>query len=187
MGRGGAGTPPTGYRLVGGGDRLGDGPFCAGGPVGDPVPRGAGGPGHRRGEGPSAHRAGAGAGGEVAKPPRGQPAKVTTWPGGGAGAVGDARGPASADVPGVSDLRERVGAGAYADKELHGLLLDPPAVMGVESMDIDQFKIRMVARTAPGKQFLVGRALRPRITGALLHPGINVPADLETAEPTAAS
>ena len=30
---------------------------------------------------------------------------------------------------------------------MHDLLLDPPAVMGVESMDIDQFKVRLVART----------------------------------------
>jgi small conductance mechanosensitive channel len=52
-------------------------------------------------------------------------------------------------------------------------------------MDIDQFKIRIVARTMPGKQFQVGRALRVRITAALLRAGINVPASLDTAEPTA--
>jgi small conductance mechanosensitive channel len=92
--------------------------------------------------------------------------------------------PASADVAAVSDLLARVGADAYADPELHDLLLDPPAVMGVESMDIDQFQIRMVARTMPGKQFQVGRALRVRITAALLRAGINVPTGLDTAEPT---
>jgi moderate conductance mechanosensitive channel len=58
--------------------------------------------------------------------------------------------------------------------------------MGVESMDIDQFKIRVVVRTLPGKQFEVGRALRVRITGALLRAGISVPAGLDTAEPTSA-
>jgi moderate conductance mechanosensitive channel len=52
-------------------------------------------------------------------------------------------------------------------------------------MAIDQFKIRMVARTQPGKQFEVGRALRVRITSALLRAGISVPAGLDTAEPTA--
>jgi small conductance mechanosensitive channel len=59
--------------------------------------------------------------------------------------------------------------------------------MGVESLDLDQFKIRVVARTQPGKQFQVGRALRVRITAALLRAGISVPADadLDTAEPTA--
>ena len=57
--------------------------------------------------------------------------------------------------------------------------------MGVESLDIDQFQIRMVARTLPGKQFQVGRALRVRITAAVLRAGINVPPGLDTAEPTA--
>jgi hypothetical protein len=45
--------------------------------------------------------------------------------------------------------------------------------MGVESIEVDQFKIRIVARTLPGKQFEVGRALRSRITKAQLLDGIN--------------
>ena len=124
--------------------------------------------------------------GELITTPNGQIAQVINLSRDWARAVVDVPVPASADVTAVSALLERVGADAYGDQELHDLLLDPPAVMGVESMDIDQFKVRLVARTAPGKQFLVGRALRARITGALLREGINVPADLETAEPTAA-
>jgi small conductance mechanosensitive channel len=124
--------------------------------------------------------------GELVTTPNGQIAQVINLSRDWARAVVDVPVPASADVTAVSALLERVGADAYGDQELHDLLLDPPAVMGVESMDIDQFKVRLVARTAPGKQFLVGRALRARISGALLREGINVPADLETAEPTAA-
>jgi small conductance mechanosensitive channel len=124
--------------------------------------------------------------GELVTTPNGQIVQVINLSRDWARAVIDVPVPATADVTAVSDLLERVGVDAYGDEELHGLLLDPPAVMGVESMDIDQFKVRLVARTAPGKQFLVGRALRARISGALLHAGINVPADLETAEPTAA-
>jgi small conductance mechanosensitive channel len=124
--------------------------------------------------------------GELVTTPNGQIAQVINLSRDWARAVVDVPVPASADVTAVSTLLERVGADAYGDQELHDLLLDPPAVMGVESMDIDQFKVRLVARTAPGKQFLVGRALRARISGALLREGINVPADLETAEPTAA-
>jgi small conductance mechanosensitive channel len=124
--------------------------------------------------------------GELITTPNGQIAQVINLSRDWARAVVDVPVPASADVTAVSALLERVGADAYGDQELHDLLLDPPAVMGVESMDIDQFKVRLVARTAPGKQFLVGRALRARISGALLREGINVPADLETAEPTAA-
>jgi small-conductance mechanosensitive channel len=125
--------------------------------------------------------------GELVTTPNGQIAQVINLSRDWARAVIDVPVPATADVTVVSDLLEQVGADAYRDQELHGLLLDPPAVMGVESMDIDQFKVRLVARTAPGKQFLVGRALRARITGALSRAGINVPADLDTAEPTAAS
>ena len=123
--------------------------------------------------------------GEVVTTPNGQIVQVINLSRDWARAVIDVPVPASADVAAVSDLLARVGADAYADPELHDLLLDPPAVMGVESMDIDQFQIRMVARTMPGKQFQVGRALRVRITAALLRAGINVPASLDTAEPTA--
>jgi moderate conductance mechanosensitive channel len=125
--------------------------------------------------------------GELVTTPNGQIAQVINLSRDWARAVVDVPVPASADVTAVSELLERVGADAYSDQQLHGLMLDPPAVMGVESMDIDQFKVRLVARTAPGKQFMVGRALRVRITSALLRAGINVPADLDTAEPTAAS
>jgi moderate conductance mechanosensitive channel len=124
--------------------------------------------------------------GELVTTPNGQIVQVINLSRDWARAVVDVPVPASADVTAVSDLLEQVGADAYSDTELHELLLEPPAVMGVESMDIDQFKVRLVARTAPGKQFVVGRALRARITGALLRAGLNVPADLDTAQPTAA-
>ena len=124
--------------------------------------------------------------GEVVTTPNGQIIQVINLSRDWARAVVDVPVPASADVAAVSVLLSQVGVDAYADKELHDLLLDPPAVMGVESMDIDQFKIRLVVRTLPGKQFEVGRALRVRITGALLRAGISVPAGLDTAEPTSA-
>jgi small-conductance mechanosensitive channel len=125
--------------------------------------------------------------GEVVTTPNGQIVQVINLSRDWARAVVDVPVPASADVAAVSALLAQVGAKAYADEELHHLLLDAPAVMGVESMDINQFKIRLVVRTLPGKQFEVGRALRARITGALLQAGISVPAGLDTAEPTAVS
>ena len=44
-------------------------------------------------------------------------------------------------------------------RSMRPLLLDAPSVMGLESMDVDQFVVRVVARTLPGKQFEVGRDL----------------------------
>jgi small-conductance mechanosensitive channel len=123
--------------------------------------------------------------GEVVTTPNGQIVQVINLSRDWARAVIDVPVPASADVAHVSTLLAQVGAAAFADPELHDLLLDSPAVMGVESLDLDQFKIRVVARTQPGRQFQVGRALRVRITAALLRAGINVPADLDTADPTA--
>jgi small-conductance mechanosensitive channel len=125
--------------------------------------------------------------GEVVTTPNGQIAQVVNLSRDWARAVIDVPVPAAADVATVSELLAKVGTEAYKDEELHDLLLDPPAVMGVEDIGIDQFKIRLVARTQPGKQFQVGRALRVRVTMALLHAGISVPANVDAAGPTAVS
>jgi small conductance mechanosensitive channel len=47
--------------------------------------------------------------------------------------------------------------------------------MGVESLDLEQVKVRMVARTLPGKQFEVGRDLRARVVLAFRTQGLSVP------------
>src|SRR5215467_13041722 len=78
------------------------------------------------------------------------------------------------------------GEEAYAEPEMRQLLLDPPAVMGVQSIDVTQFQVRMVARTLPGMQFDVGRMLRARVAAGLLKEGISLPASVETIEPNGA-
>jgi moderate conductance mechanosensitive channel len=123
--------------------------------------------------------------GEVIITPNGQIVQVTNLSRDWARSVVDVPVPATADVTAVSDLLKRVGAAAFADPDLRPLLLDAPTVMGVESLEVDQFKIRIVARTLPGKQFEVGRALRSRVTQSLLHEGINLSSEMTTAPPTA--
>jgi small-conductance mechanosensitive channel len=125
--------------------------------------------------------------GEVIITSNGQIVQVTNLSRDWARAVIDVPVPVSIDINHVSEILRQVGAAAFADDELHSLLLDAPAVMGVESLEMDQFKIRVVARTLPGKQFEVGRALRARITRTFLHEGINLQAALDTAQPTAAT
>ncbi|MDT4892797.1 MAG: moderate conductance mechanosensitive channel [Pseudonocardiales bacterium] len=125
--------------------------------------------------------------GEVITTPNGQIVQVTNLSRDWARAVVDVPIPINVDLNRVTDLLHTIGREAYEDETLHPLLLDPPSVMGVESLQVDQFKVRVVARTLPGKQFDVGRALRARITSALLREGITVPAALDTAEPTATS
>ena len=122
--------------------------------------------------------------GEVVITANGQISQVTNLSRDWARAVVDVPVPAGADVNRVSELLRLIGAAAYKEPDLRKLLLDPPAVMGVQSLDVDRFQVRLVARTLPGKQFEVGRALRARIAAALLREGIHLPAGLDTAEPT---
>ena len=121
--------------------------------------------------------------GEVVITPNGQISQVTNLSRDWARAVVDVPVPAAADVNRVSDLLRLIGAEAYKERELRSLLLDPPVVMGVQSIDVDHFQVRLVARTLPGKQFDVGRMLRVRIAAGLRREGIILPAVLETAEP----
>jgi small conductance mechanosensitive channel len=124
------------------------------------------------------------ANGEVIFTPNGQIAQVTNLSRDWARVVIDVPVPLSLDVADISEILREVGRAAYADDELHPLLLDAPAVMGVQSIEVDQIKVRIVARTLPGRQFVVGLALRGRIAAALRHAGIHVPIELDTAEAT---
>ena len=125
--------------------------------------------------------------GEVVITPNGQINQVTNLSRGWARAVLDVPVPATVDVNRVSEVLRKTGEEAYGDPELSPLLLDPPAVMGVQSIDVTQFQVRLVARTLPGRQFDVGRALRARVAAALLREGINLPPTLENAESNGSS
>jgi small conductance mechanosensitive channel len=95
-------------------------------------------------------------------------------------AVVDVPLPLDVDVPRANDLLRKVGEEAYQDEKLRPLLLDAPTVMGVESFEVDQVNLRMLARTLPGKQFEVARELRVRIAVAFQHDGL-----VPSAEPVA--
>jgi small-conductance mechanosensitive channel len=125
--------------------------------------------------------------GEVVITPNGQITQVTNLSRDWARAVVDVPVPATVDVNRVSDLLRAIGDEAYKEEDVRKLLLDAPAVMGVQSIDVDHFQVRLVARTLPGKQFDVGRMLRVRIAAGLLREGIHLPAELDTAEPTGTS
>jgi|tagenome__1003787_1003787.scaffolds.fasta_scaffold20917060_3 small-conductance mechanosensitive channel len=79
---------------------------------------------------------------------------------------------ASADMNAVTAALQRVLDEAHDDERLSPLLLDRPSVMGVESLAVDEVSVRVIARTLPGKQFEVGRALRARIAATLQSEGI---------------
>jgi len=127
------------------------------------------------------------ANGEVVIVPNGQLVQVTNLSRDWARAVVDVPVPVAVDVSRVNELLRRIGDACFADDALRPLLLDPPSVMGVESLGVDELQVRMVARTLPGKQFEVGRALRARIAVDFRREGIHVPTGLDTATPTGAA
>jgi moderate conductance mechanosensitive channel len=110
--------------------------------------------------------------GEVIIVPNGQIVQVTNLSRDWARAVVDVPVPLTADVSQVSDILREVGVATYADKDVRPLLLDTPTVMGVESFEVNTLKVRLVARTLPGKQFEVTRLLRQRIATAFREHGI---------------
>ncbi|MFC9356129.1 mechanosensitive ion channel family protein [Rhodococcus sp. NPDC057014] len=118
--------------------------------------------------------------GEVITVPNGQIVKAINLSKDWARAVIDVPVPATSDINRVNEVLHQVGVEAFADRGLKKLLLDEPTVMGVESLTVDEVSVRVVARTLPGKQFQVGRALRVRIATAMRRQGITVEPDLQT-------
>lgn len=125
--------------------------------------------------------------GEVIITSNGQIVQVTNLSRDWARAVVDVPVPVAVGVDRATELLHKVGEQAFADKRLRPLLLDEPSVIGVETIEVDQFALRMIARTQPGKQFEVGRALRARITNAFASAGINVTTSVDSAPATGSS
>jgi moderate conductance mechanosensitive channel len=118
--------------------------------------------------------------GEVIIVPNGQIVQVTNLSRDWARAVVDVPVPVAVDVNRVNEILHDVGVDAFADEGLKPLLLDAPTVMGVESLEVDELKVRLVARTLPGQQFEVSRELRQRIVQAFRQHGISERELLET-------
>src|SRR4051812_45306652 len=89
--------------------------------------------------------------GEVVMVPNGQIVQVTNLSRDWARAVADVPVPISADIKKVTALLREVCEAFFADEEIRPLLLDPPSVMGVETLQAGQLTVRVVARTLPGK------------------------------------
>lgn len=113
--------------------------------------------------------------GEMFTIPNGQIVKSLNLSKDWARAVVDIPVPTSADLTKVNDVLHDVATAAMKDENMHQLLLDEPALMGVESMQVDTVNLRMVARTLPGKQFDVGRRLRAMVLRSLRQEGIVSP------------
>jgi moderate conductance mechanosensitive channel len=121
--------------------------------------------------------------GEMFTVPNGQIVKSLNLSKDWARAVVDIPVPVSADLNRVNEVLKGVSDKAMRDDVLPSLLLDPPSLMGVESIGVDEVKLRMVARTLPGKQFDAGRRLRQLVVADLRREGIDsrTPASVDAA------
>jgi moderate conductance mechanosensitive channel len=119
--------------------------------------------------------------GEVFTVPNGQIVKSLNLSKDWARAVVDIPVPATADINRVNEVLRDVTTTALRVDDLPDLLLDEPQLMGVESIEKDTVKLRMVARTLPGKQFEVGRRLRSLVVSALRRAGVAT-SGVETTE-----
>jgi len=119
--------------------------------------------------------------GEVFTVPNGQIVKSPNLSKDWARAVVDIPVPATADINRVNEVLRDVTTTASHVDDLPDLLLDEPQLMGVESIEKDTVKLRMVARTLPGKQFEVGRRLRSLVVSALRRAGVAT-SGVETTE-----
>jgi len=127
------------------------------------------------------------ASGEVIIVPNGQIVQVTNLSRDWARAVVDVPVPVTADISQVNEILHQIGVDAYADEALRPMLLDTPTVMGVESLEVNTLKVRVGARTLPGKQFEVTRVLKQRIATALREHGIVVREMAESTQPATGS
>jgi small-conductance mechanosensitive channel len=78
-------------------------------------------------------------------------------------AVVDVTVPSYHDTGQLLALLEDVCRRAAADPTLTAILPEPPTVLGVEALDAASVRLRLLARTPPGKQWEAARALRRRV------------------------
>lgn len=122
--------------------------------------------------------------GEVIVTPNGKIIQVTNLSRDWARAIIDVPVPSVVDVAHATNVLQHVGKEAYADDRLRRMLLDEPTVMGVERIQVDEFSMRMVARTLPGMQFEIGRELRARVARAFRAEGTIVSAEIDAVHPS---
>lgn len=86
------------------------------------------------------------------------------------------------DVAYDTDLRraegiiQRVADDLWQDPDFtDGDIIDPPEVWGIERLGADGVTIRLVVKTDPAEQWVIGRELRLRIKEALDEAGIEIP------------
>ena len=79
------------------------------------------------------------------------------------------------DIDQIVDLLIRIGKEMESEEPYKSAILEPLQVLGVEKFDESQMVLRMMVKTAPLKQWDVGRELRRRIKIRFDEKGIQLP------------
>jgi small conductance mechanosensitive channel len=81
---------------------------------------------------------------------------------------------ADADVERAIALVQQAADEACSLESVRDEVLEPPVVLGVEALTIDGLTIRVQAKTEPGSQWSVQRAIRERIAATLTAGGVEI-------------
>ncbi|MEA5366889.1 mechanosensitive ion channel family protein [Amycolatopsis sp., V23-08] len=81
----------------------------------------------------------------------------------------------SADVERASTVLMAAASAATASEALQANVLEPPEMLGVESVTPEGIQLRLTVKVRPGKQWLVQRALRGQLLAALEEAGFEPP------------
>jgi len=79
------------------------------------------------------------------------------------------------DVERVLAILDKIGQGMWQDEGYRPLLLEEPAVSGVEELGDSAMTLRIMVKTQPGKQWDISRELRKRIKETFEEEGIEMP------------
>jgi small conductance mechanosensitive channel len=81
----------------------------------------------------------------------------------------------TADVERAATVLSEAAADAVQSDSLTDNVLEPPEMLGVESVTPEGIELRLTVKTRPGKQWVVQRALRARLLTALEEAGFEPP------------
>jgi small conductance mechanosensitive channel len=81
----------------------------------------------------------------------------------------------TADVDRAVEVLTETATALVAEEPLSQDVLEPPEVLGVESVTPEGIEIRMMVKVRPGKQWTVQRALRAKVIAALEEAGFEPP------------
>jgi len=87
----------------------------------------------------------------------------------------------NADIAQAAEIATRVAAEAVADTDVAEHVIEEPEVVGIEKVGPEGVTFRVTARTAPGQQFGVQRALITALTEAFDRAGLPRPLAFPTA------